>query len=383
MSEMEVLFTAQLAKDMRSPLLPVGEFRASCNAEYERVNTQGNTVLVNTIAPASIREGSLSSRNNITAIPATAFSITQEEFKVDRYADYRDVLNLKLIQTIEGVESLSAKIAMERTRQLEQAQEVHIASKFLQANIHNIISGFETTASAGVSDGSTTIPLTSVTNLVAGDILHIEATSGDTVVALVKSIASLVVTIETNTALFPKGGALENLNQFQSLVTSLPAISSGAIVKSDKPVSTTVSNFYDGIVDAMNLPLNHNVSSGDFRIAISPKLLGLLQKKDAAPVQNDVLGANIIGSGNVKEIAGGYVIGNGNAICRKVNGTWRYLVACYKNKQAIHSINWFDAVEINPVPDQVGARNINALSVYDTKVFKQGAKAVSLMWISL
>lgn len=370
----------QFNKDIRSPLMPEVALKALCNTEYEGdLSNGGRTVKVFTVPEMTIRKQKLDDRDNLAAIPRQDAQLVAEEMKVNETADFNFAYT-PIVNQLAELPNVTEKIARQLNVTLQQNDEIDIASNFVYTPVENIISGAKDTVNGAVTEGDTTITLDDATNFSAGDIIFFTDTSGDTGAALIKSKATNTLTIETDSSLFPQGGALANKDHFAKLVTALPAIADGAVVAGDKPIAVTKSTIYDKMVELHEAPANFDVPSGDFCAFSVGQPINLLKKEDSTVLKNDFLGKEVILNGQVLQLDGMNIIKNNNGIQRLANGKMRFYVWVFKKNYSIHRIDFLDALNIDKIAETAPAAISHAgVKIYQSGTFRQGRKGMALL----
>jgi hypothetical protein len=363
-------FRTLFHKKVRDPLLPPTVLKEFVNRDF--VFQSGNKVRVFMWPTVSPNEGSWSSRNDYEKITRQSGQPTYEEFTIDEYFDYNVAMSIQ-DEKLTELPSLANNLARQVRRQMEQKAEIDIASNFLFTDIDNIISDTtkDTTVDGAVTAGATTFDVASGdgSNLAAGDIAFIEATDGKTAPVLVKSVSTDTITIEDNEANFPTGPGGKKF--FKKLLTALPAISNGATVKTDAPVTVSKTTYYDQLVELWDKPLEKDIPAGGFVTFAPLAVTRLLKKDDSVLLKNDFLGKEIIVNGQVRDLGGNMYYNSNNGISRVVNGVTRYYPWVQKSKQSVIHVDYLSSSAIDRIQETAGTvMSASGLAIYQSKVIK-------------
>ena len=367
------------SKKMRYPLRPKNLLREFVNTEFEGdLKDQGDEVDVFTVPDIKGSHKKKSDTNFYEKIPRQSGTPTKEKLKVDQVHDFNVAMTLH-DQRISSIPALAEKYAANIRKNFEESVvEADILSNFVFTPTDNIISGASTTVNGAVIAGATTITFASAADFTAGDIFFFTDTNGDTGAALVKSIATNTITIEDDEANFPSG--LGNEEFFYKLVTALPAIADGSVIKGDKPISLTKSNVHDYLIDLRTKIIRSKVGASDLFAHAMVDAFSLLAKDSATPVKNDFLGKDVIVNGEIKRGAGMDLLASAVGLARSVSSVNRFYMLVAKKKYSLHFVDYLSTVAVDRVQETGGmVYTHSGYDIYQSHAFRQGRKGLSLL----
>lgn len=373
-------FRTNFAKDIRDPLRPDTVLKQFCNTEFTIVT--GKRVRIFTDPVVIPNEGKWADRNDYEKIARQSAAPLFEEFDVEDYLDWNVAMALQ-DEKISEIPNLSDRLVRSVKATVNQKHEIDIASNFVFADVQNIITGFATTVDGNVTAGATSFDVASGAgaSITVGDICFIESTAGNTVAVLVKSKLDDTITIEDDDANFPVGPG--NKAFFKRLATALPAITSGATVKVDVPVTVSKTSYYDALVDLSEKPLELDAPAGGY-IGFDSLAPGrLLKKDDSTLLKNDFLGKETIVNGTIMgPIAGLDNLYRSNNGVKRVDaaGVTRYYPLVFKKNFSIHYVDWLSKHKEDIIQETAGTvMSSTGIQVRQTKVLKNhGQKTMAV-----
>jgi len=396
-NERAKLFARNVQDQLRSEHRPKAILSVLGNEALKKVEAQGGGYVasVPTVKAGSLNSGNVQDTDLTTPFATTGNSIVVETMKVDEVDSFHDKLATEQLSKETAIASLSAQFARERSQQLEQKREVDFVSNYVRTHINNFVNGLHTTLDEEVLLGATTFSLSESDGVEAGDIAYIgtktQQGAEKTIAILIKSIAGSLVTIETDKALFPKGGVQGTKEQFKKLEIILPAIEAGAKVVVDVPTEIEAKDLYDLIVDLETKVGEQDVPESNLFIHGSPRVLKLLKKTDSPFVKFENFAKslssicnNIVKKGKIKEFEDSTIIQNTNGMQRKVQGTDRYYIQLFKGNYSINTISWIKSVDSDKIGGTAGqGHSISGLQIYGSEVFEQGARAMATLIVTI
>lgn len=397
------LFVKNVQDRLRSTLLPESILSAFANQTLKSVEAKngGYEATVVTIKPGALHSGSIKATDFTQPLPDTGAGFMTETIQVDDFDSFNDSIPVKQI-TKENVMNVSGTLAVERKKGLEQKREIDFVSNYTLAHIDNFITGGASTLNGAVSLGATTFTVASIGSATAGDIAYLGTVTTEgalrTVAVLIKSVSTNTITIETDKALFPKGGLTDNKAQFKKLSVSLPAIDTGAKVVFDIPLNIAAEAtaagqksseyIYDALTDLQTAVSEHDVEEEGLVIHGQDRVLKLLKKSDSPflKLQNlmDSLKKILIKKGTIREFGDATILQNTNGMVRTVGGKKRYYITLFKKGFSINSIAWLESVDSDKIGGTAGiGYKISGIQMYGSDVFEEGSKGIAQMVVEL
>jgi len=197
-----------------------------------------------------------------------------------------------------------------------------------------------------------------------------------------------LITIETDTANFPKSRNKLNGKIFKSLKTSLNAHALGTRVQIDRPYASVAVANIDSIITRMNTVFANNFITGGERIIYTtPEVIESMFGTSASGVQsqplaNDFLGKEVLTKNITTYMYRGFkIISDANAIARHtaVGSTAlvedRHYIWGFENMQAFAYAQVLSGTRIDVIPRTAGLLKVLSIAhLHDSMMSRKGAQ---------
>ncbi len=217
-----------------------------------------------------------------------------------------------------------------------QWKDDKIAAKALESNEWIVPAAANGTLDGAVTAGDTTFDVqtgeVASMGIAAGTIIKIgskrtwgtktEAEVEYMDIAIVKSVSTDTVTIETDTANFPTSMSMFGDTFVNGLRTSLRAHADNVTVQVDTPTAITTTNIDDLLGDIRTKATRSYIIGKKLTLYVSPEVYQVMQGISASGVfspmaANDFLGKEVISNGDFGQVRGMKVTSNANALGRE------------------------------------------------------------------
>lgn len=295
------------------------------------------------IASTLSADRALTSGNLFTTNPSYNGAITSGAH-TNGYIDHtiedtwRDAFDIDLTGGVDAQFNSPSEQASRAKTQFDQSftqyKDDQIAALALESNTWIVATAAKGTLDAAITAGDTTFDVqtgeVASMGIAAGSIVKIGATrswgskSGEQEyldVALVKSVSTDTVTIETVAANLPTSMSMFGDTFVNGLVLSLRAHADDTLVVVDAPTALTTTNIDDEILEIRTLAKRAYIFGRKLTLYVTPEVYALMQGVSASGVfapmaANDFLGKKVLEEGDFAMMRGMKVTSSANALGR-------------------------------------------------------------------